>query len=92
MSVAEQCQKARTAARALARAKTRDKDLALKAVAERLRARADHVARENEKDLAAGRTAGLSEALLDRLALSAERIEALAQAVEHVATLPDAGS
>ena len=89
MSVAEQCQKARTAARALARAKTRDKDLALKAVAARLRARADHVARENEKDLAAGRTAGLSEALLDRLALSAERIEALAQAVEHVATLPD---
>ncbi len=85
----EQCQRARAAARRLARAKTRDKDAALSAVAARLRAGADALAAANGSDVEAGRAAGLSEALLDRLTLGPERIEALAQAVEHVATLPD---
>ena len=39
--------------------------------------------------MSAGAAAGLSSAMLDRLKLNAERIEALAKAVEHIISLPD---
>jgi len=43
----------------------------------------------NRKDMEAGRRAGLSEALLDRLLLTHERLEGMAADVRQVATLPD---
>lgn len=43
----------------------------------------------NEKDIARGRKQGLSESLIDRLKLNPERIEAMAQALEEIAALPD---
>ena len=42
-----------------------------------------------EKDLKAGRDAGLSDALIDRLTLTPERIAATAEGAETVASLPD---
>ncbi len=59
------------------------------AMASRLRSDAYAIAAANREDLLAGREAGLSDAMLDRLRLDAARIEALAQSLDSVAALPD---
>ncbi len=81
--------KARLAARHLAVSSTEEKDRALIAIADALRAGAAMIIEENEKDLAAGREAGLSASLLDRLALDEGRIAGIADAVVKITTLPD---
>jgi glutamate-5-semialdehyde dehydrogenase len=81
--------RARVAAGALAVASTRRKNAALVGMAAIFRARAAEIVAENEKDLAAGRKAGLSAAMLDRLALDAKRVEAMAASLEKVAMLDD---
>ena len=81
--------RARGAARALARAKTGAKNAALDAMAAALVRESRALIDANRKDLDAGRAAGLDDALLDRLALDAKRIEAMAEGVRQVATLPD---
>lgn len=65
------------------------KDDALMAIAKALRANAQTIIAENKKDLENGKNAGLSEAMLDRLSLSAERINGMADGVEEVCALPD---
>ena len=65
------------------------KDAALFEAAKRLRAAESDLRDANAKDLAAGREKGLSKVLLDRLALTPERIEAVAVGLEQVAALPD---
>jgi glutamate-5-semialdehyde dehydrogenase len=65
------------------------KDAALLEIAKRVRASVDELRGANEKDLAAGSEKGLSQPLLDRLELTAERIEAMALGLEEVAALPD---
>ncbi|MEK7792991.1 MAG: glutamate-5-semialdehyde dehydrogenase [Candidatus Hydrogenedentota bacterium] len=65
------------------------KDAALREIARRLRESAAALQAENEKDLAAGREKGLRGSLLDRLALTDARIEAMAEGLEQVAALPD---
>jgi len=54
-----------------------------------LRARVDSVLAANALDVDAGKAAGLSPALLDRLALDHGRVEAIAAGLESVAALPD---
>jgi glutamate-5-semialdehyde dehydrogenase len=81
--------RARTAAGTLALATRESKDAALLAMADALRSRSAEVLAANERDVAAGRSAGTSEAMLDRLALSERRIEAIADGLRSVATLPD---
>lgn len=81
--------RARAAYRVLANAPAEQKEKALLAAAEALRAAQSTILAANEKDMAAGREAGLSSALLDRLALDEKRIEAIAAGVEAVATFPD---
>jgi glutamate-5-semialdehyde dehydrogenase len=49
----------------------------------------DQVLSANSEDVAAGRADGLSEALLDRLALDDRRVAAMAQGLRDVAALPD---
>ena len=80
---------AKAASRVLAIASGEQKNEALAAVAQALRDRAADICAENERDLAAGRESGLSEALLDRLMLNDGRIAAIADAMEHVAALAD---
>lgn len=65
------------------------KDAALLEIARRLRREHDALMRENAKDLDAGAAQGLSGAMLDRLALNAKRIDAMAEGLEVVAALPD---
>ena len=65
------------------------KDAALREIACRLRDSAAALQEENERDLAAGREKGLRGAMLDRLALTDARIEAMASGLEQVAALAD---
>jgi glutamate-5-semialdehyde dehydrogenase len=80
---------ARAAAGRLALATRTEKDAALHAMADALLARTPEVLAANQDDLAVGREAGLSPALLDRLALTAPRMEGIAAALRQVAGLPD---
>ena len=82
-------QRARAAARAMARAGTAEKNRALAEIAAAIdRARAE-VRRANAADLEAGRAAGLDAALLDRLALDVARIDAIVDGLRQVMALAD---
>ncbi len=81
--------RARTAAADLAPLSRAPKDAALRAMADALDEATDSVLTANARDVAAGREAGLSEGLLDRLALTPERVAAMAQGLRDVAALPD---
>ncbi|MFA5682998.1 MAG: glutamate-5-semialdehyde dehydrogenase [Lysobacteraceae bacterium] len=65
------------------------RDALVRAMAQSLREGADSILDANAADLAAGREAGLSDALLDRLRLDRLRLESLAEALEQIAALPD---
>lgn len=80
---------AKTASRVLMTAPTAAKNNALLKIADALIQNTDSILAENKKDLAAGRANGMADSLLDRLALSAERIAGMAQGVREVADLPD---
>jgi glutamate-5-semialdehyde dehydrogenase len=80
---------AKEASYRLARATTAEKDAALAQVSSILRERTDEIVAANARDLDAGREGGLSTGLLDRLALDARRIDALADAVSEVIALTD---
>ncbi len=81
--------KARAAARTLANAPAKQKNLALTAAARILRERSAEILAANARDLAQIEATGLGPAFVDRLALNAARIEAIAQGLEEVAALPD---
>jgi glutamate-5-semialdehyde dehydrogenase len=81
--------RARVAANELALATRERKDAALHEMAAALRTRATEVLEANAKDLEAGRAAGLNQGLLDRLALTAARVEGVAAGLETVAGLAD---
>ena len=88
-SVSDICAAARTAARALAALDTDTKNAALEAIADALVTRTDEIVEANARDMEAGRAAGLSAALLDRLALDPARIAAIAAGTRAIAALPD---
>jgi glutamate-5-semialdehyde dehydrogenase len=88
-TVREVATRAKRAARDL-RLLTRDqKDDALRVIAQRLKAEKEYISVENAKDLEVARGNGTSEALIDRLTLNGPRIEAIANALIDVASLPD---
>ena len=88
-TVAETCAAAKAAARALAGASTEVKNAALEATARLLGERTAEILEANAADLADERASGLTEALRDRLTLSAERVAAMADGVRVVAALDD---
>jgi glutamate-5-semialdehyde dehydrogenase len=79
----------REAQRTLALLDDATKAAALRNAAASLRGSADAILAANARDVAAGQAHGLTAALLDRLLLDRERLEAVAAAVEAVAALPD---
>lgn len=81
--------RAKEAEKKLSAATTEQKNKALLLIADALRQNCDEILEGNRKDLENGRKNGLSQALLDRLALSKTRIEGMAQGVSDVAALPD---
>ena len=82
-------ERARAAARILAATPRALKDQALCAGADSLRARQNELLAANAKDMAAAQERGLRASLLDRLALDAVRVEAMAAGLEAVAGLED---
>ena len=80
---------AREAARLLANATTHAKNRGLEAIAAALVQRTDQILSANAEDMARGRAEQMSEGLLDRLALTPERIRGIAAAVCEIIALPD---
>ena len=80
---------ARDASRAVARASTAQKDAALLAMAQAIRADAEGILAANALDVAQARDEGLDAAMLDRLTLTAKGVESMALGLEQVAALPD---
>jgi hypothetical protein len=87
--VLEAARRARTAAAGLAPLERQAKDAALLAMASALEGAVDDVLAANARDVDAGREAGTSASLLDRLTLTPARVTAMADGLRHVATLPD---
>lgn len=79
---------AKQAARKLAVAGSQ-KDKALEAIADALIAHTQEILAANGEDLDAARASGMSQSLLDRLALNEKRIQGMAQGVRQVAAQPD---
>ena len=80
---------ARASADALRLAGAETRTAALTAIAAAIRSRANAILAANHSDIVRARTNGVSEALIDRLALTPARIEAVAVAVDEIAALPD---
>ncbi|MFG3494090.1 glutamate-5-semialdehyde dehydrogenase [Streptomyces sp. NPDC047928] len=81
--------RARAAAAEIAPLPRAAKDDALLAMADALEARTAEIVTANAEDVARAREAGTSEAIIDRLTLTPERVRAIAADVRDVAALPD---
>lgn len=80
---------AKQAAFVLAQLSQQEKNNALNLIAEKLEAQADDILVANAQDVAAAKQNGLSEALIDRLLLTEQRLKAIAGDVRHVVSLAD---
>lgn len=87
--MAEVGQQARAAATLVAKSTTAVRNRALLATADALDAARGELAVANSKDLEKGRENGLDAAMLDRLELTPERIDAMIEGLQQVASLPD---
>ncbi len=88
-AVRELAMRAKQASRRLAVLSTEEKNALLLAMAEELTARKKEILEANRKDVEAGKTAGLTGALLDRLELTEKRFAEMVEGVRQVARLPD---
>ena len=88
MTTMELLERARGAKGAMALADTETKNRALLAMADALEADRETILAANDQDLEAARGT-VSEVMLDRLALSPQRIAGMAQGIREVAQLPD---
>ena len=80
---------AREASYQLAKLSADEKNAMLSSMSQAIRDHAETIEKANQKDMATAKENNLSSALLDRLALDATRIEAMAAGFDHVVTLPD---
>ncbi|HEX8003325.1 MAG TPA: glutamate-5-semialdehyde dehydrogenase [Mycobacteriales bacterium] len=87
--VRDLAERAQAAAADLALLSRARKDALLHGMADALVAATATVLDANARDVARGREAGLSDSLLDRLTLTAERVEAMARGLRELAALPD---
>ena len=83
------CEKAKAASRIVAKAGITEKNTALLAVADALCSKKSEIIKANKVDMANAETNGMSPALMDRLKLTDERIETIAEGVRQVASLDD---
>src|SRR4051812_35689369 len=89
MTVLQQASDARVASIDLAAATRGEKDAALLLMADRLVERAGDIVAANAVDVENARTGGSSEAMIDRLTLTAERVAAMADGLRQLAALND---
>jgi glutamate-5-semialdehyde dehydrogenase len=83
------CRNARNACPLISSRSREAKDSALLAMATLVAEEKDLIQKENQKDLALGKKAGLTTAMLDRLTLSDIRIQTMIQSLKEVTALPD---
>jgi glutamate-5-semialdehyde dehydrogenase len=88
-NVKEQAKKAQKASKTLALLTTEEKNEVLHVLADELEQEYESILKENEKDLANGREKGYTEAFMDRLSLSKERVGDFAKGLRDVAKLED---
>jgi len=81
--------RARAASRAMAKADTAAKNLALSLIAAAIRRDAAALRAANELDLAAAKASGMEAAMLDRLTLSEKAIATMAEGLEQIVSLAD---
>src|SRR5947209_10521831 len=81
--------RAKAAARVLALAATAQKDRALAGMAAAIRAGKSEILAANAEDLADGKAAGLTPAMIERLTLNDQRVEAMAEGLDVVRGLVD---
>ncbi len=89
ISISDTCVAAKAAARTLATVGSDRKNAALEAIAAALLTNADEILAANSRDLELGRELGMSDALLDRLALDHRRVAEMAAGVRQIAGLAD---
>ncbi|MDX1538140.1 glutamate-5-semialdehyde dehydrogenase [Arsukibacterium sp.] len=77
------------AAKAVAVLSTEQKNFVLQSFANRIREATAAIIAANKDEVAQAKSNGTSVAMIDRLTLDAERIEAMAQAIEQIIQLPD---
>lgn len=87
--VEELARAAKEASRPLGFADDAARQAAVRAMAAALRVHTDEILEQNALDMEAAREAGTAAGLLDRLLLTAERIDAMAAGLEKLADLPD---
>ena len=80
---------AREGARQMAQLATQSKVEWLRGAADALRREQEAILAANAKDIAAAPDYGLTEAAIDRLRLTTERIDGIARSLEQIASLPD---
>ncbi len=81
--------RARAASRVLARASSEQKNAGLRGMADELLAAETPILSANSKDIEGAKAAGISGAMLERLALDPKRLAAMADGIRQVAELPD---
>ena len=81
--------KARNAQAALGRAEAKSRNLALLQAAQLIRQNNQHIETANKKDRDNGQQMGLTDAFIDRLTLTTDRIESMATGLEDIAGLDD---
>jgi glutamate-5-semialdehyde dehydrogenase len=89
MTVLQQASEARIASIELAAATRAEKDAALLLMADRLVERTDDIVTANTVDVDNARTGGMSDSMIDRLTLTAERVAEMAEGLRKLAALPD---
>src|SRR5690625_1833221 len=81
--------KAKDASRILATLTTKEKNVALEAMASSLELDDENIIKANQKDIETAREKGLAEPLIERLTLNKERIQGMVNGIRKVASLPD---
>ncbi len=80
---------ARTAGKTLSVSTSAQRKAALNVIADAIEARSAEILAANEKDMEAGRAAGLNSSLLDRLLLTPDRVKGIASGARQVSQVPD---
>ena len=89
LAIRQVCEQAREASFSLASTSRAVKDAALRTIADALEANASTIVTANATDLDRARADGTSDALIDRLTITPDRLKAIADALREVAELPD---
>lgn len=88
-SIKAMAEQAKQASFQISQLSTETKNRVLLTIAENLNAHVPKILEANQLDIAAAEDNGLSDAMVDRLLLNPERIHGIANAVKHIASLPD---